>query len=64
MAEAGLQEVDTYVTRPQNTVSQYISTRTIMYMCLAADRHLGTRVLIMWWDQDLLDLEGMVMADC
>ena len=30
MAQAGLQEVDTYVSRPQNTVVQYITTRPIM----------------------------------
>ena len=36
MAEAGLQVVETYSARHQNTVTQYISTRPIMDLCLAA----------------------------
>ena len=35
MAEAGLQKVETYVSRRQNTVEQYILTRPIMDLCLA-----------------------------
>ena len=41
MAEAGLQEVDTYVSSRQNTVAQYIATRPIMYLFLAAKRRTG-----------------------
>ena len=37
MLEAGLQEVETYVSRRQNTVAQFIVTRLIMDLCLAAD---------------------------
>ena len=37
MAEAGMQEVDTYVYRRHNTVAQFISTRPIMYLCLSAE---------------------------
>ena len=37
MAEAGLQEVDTYVSRCQNTVAQFIATRPIRNLCLAAE---------------------------
>ena len=36
MAEAGLQVVETYSARHQNTVTQYIATRPIMDLCLAA----------------------------
>ena len=36
MAEAGLQELETYVSCFQNTVAQYIVTRPIMDLCLAA----------------------------
>ena len=36
MVEAGLQEVDTYVSRRQNTVSQFIATRPIMDLSLEA----------------------------
>ena len=44
MAEVGLQEVETYVSRHQNTVAQYIVTRPIMDLCLAAKRSPGPRV--------------------
>ena len=61
MTEAGLQESDTYVSRHQNTVAQYIATRPIMDLCLAAKRRPGTRVEIRWWEQEGLDLEGIRM---
>ena len=35
MAEAVFQEVDTYTHSHQNTVAQYIATRSIMDLCLA-----------------------------
>ena len=59
MAEAGLQEVNTYVSRRQNIVAQYIATMTIMNLCLAAKQRPGPRVEIRWWEQEGLDLEGM-----
>ena len=34
MADSGLQEVDTYVSCHQNTLSQFIATRPIMELCL------------------------------
>ena len=43
MAEAGLQEVETYVYRRQNTVTQFIATRTIKDICLAAEHKTGHR---------------------
>ena len=46
-AEAGLQEVETYISRRQNTVAQYIATRPIMDLCLVAKRRPGPRVA-MW----------------
>ena len=48
MAESGSQEVETYVSRRQNTVAQYIATRPIMDLFLAAKRRPGPRVA-MWW---------------
>ena len=44
MAEAGLQEVETYVSRRQNTVTQFIATRPIMDLCLATEQRPGPRV--------------------
>ena len=44
MAEAGLQEVDTYVSNRHNTVAQSIVTRPIIDLCLVAARMMGSRV--------------------
>ena len=54
-----MQEVDTHVSFCQNNVAQFITTRTILYLCLAVERRLGSRVTNRWWDQDGLDVEGM-----
>ena len=62
MAEVGLQEVETYFSRRQNTVAQFIATRPIIDLCLAAVRRLGSQVAKRWLEQDGLDLEGMWMA--
>ena len=44
MEEVGLQEVDTYTSHWQKTVVHFITTRTIMDLCLAAERRPGPRV--------------------
>ena len=44
MVEAGLQEMETYVSDRQNTVPQYIATRPVMDLCLVAKRSPGPRV--------------------
>ena len=59
MAEVGLQEVLTYIPHNYNTVTQFIVTRPIMDLCLAAERGPGSRVAKWWWDKDGLELEGM-----
>ena len=59
MAEAGLQEVENYISRHQNTMVQYIATRPIMDLCLAAKQRPGPRVEMRWWEQEVLDLEGI-----
>ena len=63
MAEPGLQEVETYSSRLHNTVTQFIVTRPIMDLCLAAERRPGSRVAKWWWEQDGLYLEGMRTSD-
>ena len=40
MVEAVTEEVDTYIDRLQNTVSQFIVTRPIMYLFLAVYQRL------------------------
>ena len=62
MVEVGLQEVETYVSLRQNTMAQYIATRPIVDMCLAAKRRPGPRVLIWWWELEGMDLAGMWTA--
>ena len=61
MAEAGLQEVKTYVSCHQITVAQFIVTRPIIDLCLVVVWRTGSRVSNWWWEQDGLDLEGMQM---
>ena len=41
MAEAGIQEVETYVDRRQNTVTPFISRRLVMNLYMAVVRSLG-----------------------
>ena len=48
MAEAGLEEVDTYVIRIQNTAVQYIVTCLIMEIFLEAKNHPGKSVSKRW----------------
>ena len=59
MAEAGFQEVETYISRRQKTVAQYISTKTIMELCIAEKQRPGPRLAMRWWEQEGMDLEGM-----
>ena len=63
LAEAAREEarfnlMDTYIQRRQNTVAQYIATQPILDLCRAADKKLGTRVGMCWWEQAVLDLVG------
>ena len=48
MEEVLLQEVEAYISLCQNTVSQFIATRPIMDLCLAAERRPGSRVAKRW----------------
>ena len=61
MVEVGLQEVETSVYRCQNTVAQYIVTRTNMDLCMTSKRRPGTRMEMRLWEQESLDLEGIHM---
>ena len=63
MAEAGLQEVETYVSRRQNTVAQYIATKPIVDLCLAVDRRPVTKLSKLWWYQEGLGLVRMRTVD-
>ena len=63
MTEARLQEVETYVSRCQNTVKQFIVNRPLMDLCMAAEQRPGSRVTKRWWDQDVMDVVGVWTAD-
>ena len=63
MDEAELQEMVPYVYRQQNTVTQLITTRPIMELCLAEESRPESQVDNKWWDQEDLDVEGTQMAD-
>ena len=63
MAEAILQEVEAYVSCRHNTVTQSITARTIMEVCLVAERIPGPRVSKRWWEQERVDVEGIWTAD-
>ena len=56
--EAGLEEVETYITRRQNTVAQYIATQPILELCEEAERRPGARVSKRWWEQEGINLAG------
>ena len=55
----GLEEIGVYIARRQNTIAQYIATRPIVDLCLAAERRPGMRLLWRWWDQPALDILGV-----
>ena len=56
MTTVGLEEVETYVLQLHNNFSQYISTRTILELCLADEQQTVAWVTMGWWDQADLDL--------
>ena len=56
--EAGLKGIRKFITRRQNTVVQYIVTRTIMDLCEWSAWRTGATVSRKWWEQDSLYLEG------
>ena len=59
MVEAGFNGTETYVTRRQNTVVQYIATRPILDLCERSAWRPGACLYWHWWEQDALDLEGL-----
>ena len=58
MTEASFEGIRTYVTRRQNTVTQYISMRPILDLCERSAQKPGAWVSWRWWEQDDLDFEG------
>ena len=59
MEEAGFEEIRVYITRKHNTFTQYIATRKILDLCERSIWRLVDWVSRRWWDQEVLDLEGV-----
>ena len=57
-AEAGFEAMDDYIFQRQNTVTQYIPTRSLLDLCEATDRETGMRVGMRWWEQVGINLVG------
>ena len=53
--EAGIVRARTSVLWRQNTVAQFIATRTILGLCEVAERRRGKRVPQRWWEQPGID---------
>ena len=58
MMEAGLEEVEMYITWRKNMVMQYIATMPILELCEEAEQRLGAQFSNRWWDQEGLNLAG------
>ena len=54
-----LEEIEVYISPRQNIVAQYIATRPIMELCLAAERKPGMRLSRQWWEYPALDILGI-----
>ena len=59
MRAAGMEEMGTYISRRQNIVAQYIATRPIFDMCLEAERKMGSRVSMRWWEHEGIYFVGL-----
>ena len=56
MKAVGMEYVDTFVLCSQNTVAQYIATRPILDLCLAAEIRPGEYLSMIWWEQSGLEI--------
>ena len=54
-----IEEIGVYICCHQNTVLQYIATRSIMDFCLAKERNPGMRLSSQWWEKPALDILGI-----
>ena len=56
--EAIFETMEEYIRIRQNTVTQFIATRSLLYLCEATYRTSGERVGMRWWDQASINLAG------
>ena len=57
MKEAGFKDIRMSINNRQNTVAQYISTRSLLNLCKGTNQIGGARVSRRWWDQKGIDWE-------
>ena len=57
MKEAGFTDVRISITRRQNTVAQFIATRSLLDLCEGTTQRGGARVTMRWWDHKGIDWE-------
>ena len=55
---AGFLTMEEYIRRIQNTVAQYITTRSLLDLCEGLERDPGERFDMRWWKQEGVDLAG------
>ena len=57
MKEAGLTDIHKSIQRRQNTVAQYIATRTLLDLCEGSRQREGARFTLRWREQLGIDWE-------
>ena len=58
-----LEDMETNISRLQNTVAQYIATRPILELCLEAEQRMGLRFTKRRWEKEGLVFSGLWEAD-
>ena len=53
-----LEEMETFISRLLNTVSQYIVVWHILDLCLEVERRSGSRFPKRWWGQEVMIFVG------
>ena len=50
--------MEDYIRRRQNTVAQYISTRSLLDLCEGSESASGVQLGIQWWEQAGINMAG------
>ena len=58
MRAAVIEEIETYISRRQNTVAQYIANCLIMDIYLYMESRPGLQTPVRWWYQEVLVIPG------
>ena len=61
--EAGFLTMEEYVRHRQNTVVQYIATRSLLDLCEGSERAPGAQVSMRWWEQEVIYMAGVQEAE-